>query len=273
MNDMNHPLVSIVTVTWNAEKTIEATLQSVLSQTFTDYEYIIVDGQSSDSTYEIVCRYQEAFEDKGIRYIHISEKDNGIFDAMNKAISMASGEWINFMNADDKLHDTDVLEQLFVNTGDTYENISVIYGNTVRVSADSTELGLAKPIEVMRLNMPFCHQSSFTRTSVMKEYKFDLNYRVADYNFFLRLFLNGGEFRKTDVTIADYSVEGYSNQNKYKTYIGTLDVKHDVGLINKNTFKQKLKNVYFKQLLKDKGFLHSVVSFIDSKMSRRATED
>lgn len=114
--------------------------------------------------------------------------------------------------------------------------------------------------------MPFCHQSSLTRTELIREYGFDLKYRVADYNLFLHLAIDKKRFVQTDITIANYSVEGYSNKNKYKTYKSILDIKNDVGLINKNSLKQKMKNIYFYLLLNDKCFGHKLISKIDNKL-------
>lgn len=264
------PLISVVTVCRNAEGTIKRTIDSVIHQSFKNIEYIIVDGQSTDNTYEIVCDYDNDFEEAGIKYIHISEKDNGIFDAMNKAIAMVSGEWVCFMNADDCFHDNKVLETVFYNRISEYENVDVIYGDTVRIGKDSREIGKGKDIDTILLNMPFCHQSSFTRSQILKKYKFDLKYRVADYNLFLRLYINKHIFAYVDCIIADYSLLGYSNKEKYLTYLGTVDIKHDLGLLNKYSIKRKIYNWYFRQLLDEDAVFHSIVLGVDNKISRRA---
>lgn len=111
--------------------------------------------------------------------------------------------------------------------------------------------------------MPFCHQSSITKTSIMKTEFFDLAYRVADYNFFLRLYLNGGTFKYVDLIIADYSMNGYSNQEKYKTYLGTLKIKEDLGLVDAKSLTQKIKNIYFKLLLSENSWIGNIISSID----------
>ena len=139
----------------------------------------------------------------------------------------------------------------------------VIYGNTVRVSRDEKWMTKADPIEFMKWNMPFCHQSSITKTSIMKTEFFDLAYRVADYNFFLRLYLNGGTFKYVDLIIADYSMNGYSNQEKYKTYLGTLKIKEDLGLVDAKSLTQKIKNIYFKLLLSENSWIGNIISSID----------
>ena len=146
----------------------------------------------------------------------------------------------------------------------------VIYGDTLRVRKNGTYIGKANPISIIKYNMPFCHQGSFTKLQVMRKYMFDDSFRVADYNFFLSVFLDGGKFYYRNIVIADYSEDGYSNQNKYKTYLGTVDVRHAHNLINKNTLKQKVKNLYFRELLSDNRPFHRLAMWIDKRFSRRA---
>ena len=98
--------ITIVTVCFNAEEILEQTMLSVLNQTYSDIEYLLIDGGSKDGTLDIIKKYSD-------RVRWISEPDKGIYDAMNKAIKMASGEWINFMNAGDFFASTDVLEKVF----------------------------------------------------------------------------------------------------------------------------------------------------------------
>ena len=100
-------LISIVTVSYNAVLTIEQTILSVINQTYPNVEYIIIDGGSTDGTVDIIKKY----EDK-IAY-WVSEPDKGIYDAMNKGVVVATGEWINFMNAGDIFTDGDVIDKLF----------------------------------------------------------------------------------------------------------------------------------------------------------------
>ena len=127
--------VSVVTVCYNADKTISNTIKSVLEQNFSDYEYIIVDGASKDNTLNIVEGFRSGFEDKGISFKVVSEKDNGIYDAMNKGAKLCSGEWILFLNADDSFADPDVLKDLF--TGKDYVGYDIVYGDSYRVKGDT----------------------------------------------------------------------------------------------------------------------------------------
>lgn len=96
-----YPLVSIITVSYNSEDTIERTIKAVLNQSYHNIEYLIIDGKSVDRTFEIASGYKDAFQEKGIQYTIISEQDDGLYDAMNKGISMAHGEIIGIINSDD----------------------------------------------------------------------------------------------------------------------------------------------------------------------------
>lgn len=98
---MNSPAVSIITVCFNSEKSIKETISSVLNQTKSNFEYIIIDGKSTDKTIEIIQSFENQFKLKGISYQWISEKDTGIYNAFNKGIKLAQGNWISFLGSDD----------------------------------------------------------------------------------------------------------------------------------------------------------------------------
>ena len=117
----NRPLISIITVVFNCEKYLEETIKSVINQTYDNIEYIIIDGGSSDGTLDIIKKY----EDK-ITY-WVSEKDGGIYDAMNKGIELSHGEWINFMNGGDIFFNKTVIEDVFLSNN--FKNIDIVYYN------------------------------------------------------------------------------------------------------------------------------------------------
>ncbi len=121
MEDQDKPLVSIITVCLNSEKTIEQTIQSVINQTYPNIEYIIIDGKSTDRTLEIIDKY------KGKISILVSESDEGIYDAMNKGLKLATGELIGIINSDD-WYESDAVETI-VNSFLADRNVQVIYGN------------------------------------------------------------------------------------------------------------------------------------------------
>ncbi len=130
---MKTPYFSIVTVCYNSKKTITDTIQSVLCQTFQDYEYIIIDGNSNDGTLDIIKKYKRAFKEK---LIYISEKDNGLFDAMNKGVALASGKYVSILNSDDYYQEK-TLELVYNITKDSKIPLIVI-GDIMRVNEDKT---------------------------------------------------------------------------------------------------------------------------------------
>lgn len=213
----NIPEVSIITVCRNAEACIEATMDSILSQTFRNIEYIIIDGASTDRTLALIEQREVAFRSRGIAFRWLSEPDGGIYDAMNKGIRLASGRWLNFMNAGDGFHDVEVLADIF--SREEYPSeVGVIYGDTeLRLSFGSVEMR-PKPLEYMKKKMPFCHQSTFVRAEEMKAHPFDLTYPfAADYAFFYQYYQHGGGFRYVNRLVAYFeSEEGASSRNRLK---------------------------------------------------------
>lgn len=206
MESSSNPLVTIVTVCYNSVSSIEETIISVINQTYSNLEYIIIDGGSTDGTTDIIKKYSEYIS------IWVSEHDNGIYDAMNKAILLAKGKWINFMNSGDTFHHNDVIKEIFQKSN--YNKVGVIYGITNLVYSDFTQLQY--PNELTRTNyMPFIHQSSFVDADLMRKYKFDLNLKIcADRNLFYKLYSNKILFAYRDIIISNYEVQyGISSVN------------------------------------------------------------
>ncbi len=203
----NEFLVSIITVTYNAEETLERTIKSVLNQTYKNIEYIIVDGVSTDGTIDIIKKYDNKISK------WISEPDVGLYDAMNKGISMASGELIGIINADD-FYELDAVEKIVKCAMET--GAGVISGNQRHFdSLGHTIDGMGTPIERMWYDMAVYHPTVFVRKSVYNEYgTFDLKYRIdADYELMLRLYVNGVSFEKVDSIISNFYLGGTSVEN------------------------------------------------------------
>ena len=150
--------ISIVTVCYNEEKNIAMTINSVLRQNDTSYEYIICDGASTDKTVEIAELYREAFEKKGIDYIIKSEKDGGIYFGMNNGIDLATGDYVIFMNAGDCFHGLDVIKNIVDALKDKEYLPDVVYGDATFVERGYYEIRKAGPIDDMCNGMPFFHQ-------------------------------------------------------------------------------------------------------------------
>ena len=175
--------VSVITVCYNAVEDLKKTLRSVLGQTYTNYEYIVVDGSSTDGTQELLRAYEDVFKKRGRTFRYISEKDSGTYDAMNKGALMANGEYINYMNAGDCFYSEHTLEKFFSHHIDV--DSDTLYGNTLQVFDFGS--GIAKPSDYAKDNsvMPFCHQSCFVKAELVKSYKFDISYKIiADQDFF-----------------------------------------------------------------------------------------
>ena len=205
---MKHkPLVSIVTVTYNCAATIEDTLLSVINQTFIDKEYVIIDGLSSDDTLNVISKYKD-----GITNV-ISEKDAGIYDAMNKGIKAATGEWIIFMNSGDVFATNTILQDIFENKD--FTGVGVIYGGVRVYSMDKMFDMAPYPLSTISYQIPFCHQSVFTRADIIKKNPFDISLKVvADYNMFRHLYYEGIKFKEVPFIISCYSPDGGFSRNR-----------------------------------------------------------
>lgn len=207
------PKFSVITVTYNAAKTLEDTIQSVITQTYHHVEYIIVDGASKDNTLAIVEKYRD-------RISHVtSEPDKGLYDAMNKGISLATGDYLCFLNAGDSFHEDDTL-QMMVHSICGDELPDVLYGETALVDAQRHFLRmrrLAAP-EVLTWKsfsqgMRVCHQAFFPRRTLAEPY--NLKYRFSsDFDWCIRLMKKARTLHNTRLTLIDYLEEGMTTQNR-----------------------------------------------------------
>lgn len=219
---MPFPKISIVTVVYNAVNVVADTIQSVAGQTYANKEYIVVDGNSTDGTLEVIKEYSASID------VLVSESDKGIYDAMNKGAKLATGEWILFMNAGDSFASNSVLSEVFLGKSD--DNFSVIYGDTIAVYPWGKVLIKARTLSTFELRLPFCHQSVFVKTELMKRHQFDVSYRAAsDYNFFYSLYKNNVCFTYVEIPISLYDVSGFSAQNAISTYKEIASINKSVG--------------------------------------------
>ena len=168
---MGNPVISVVTVSFNAASCIEKTIRSVLSQTCTGFEYIIIDGGSTDGTQDIVRKYSDR-----IAYF-VSEPDGGIYDGMNKGMRAASGLYVIYMNADDVFADESVLSDV-VSFALSHPEAEVIYGDSVQVREYGSYLSVPREAAIGH-KMAISHQASFVSRELMLTHPFDLRYRYA----------------------------------------------------------------------------------------------
>lgn len=213
MHSRPTPKFSIITVTYNAEAVLEDTIQSVISQTYRHVEYIIIDGASKDGTLGIIEKYRNR-----IHHL-VSEPDRGLYDAMNKGLALATGDYLCFLNAGDSFHEDDTLQQM-VHTLTNAELPDVIYGETALVDKERHFLRMRRlsAPEVLtwksfRQGMLVCHQAFFAKRSLVVLY--DLNYRFsADFDWCIRIMKRARTLHNTHLTIIDYLEEGMTTQNQ-----------------------------------------------------------
>jgi len=213
-------IVSIISVCFNSEKSIEKTILSVINQDYDQIEYIIIDGKSTDSTLEIITKHQSK--------IHhwVSESDNGIYDAMNKGIKKATGEIIYFLNSDDFFTHNCVISEV-VKKFQNNTNIDLLYGKIYRYTSSNAKLIFDVELSnqnLLRAKMP-SHQAVFVKKSVFEKIgHFDLNFKsAADFDFLCKIIRHKFLIERTDDIIAYYSIEGYSNYSN-KGLIETMKI-------------------------------------------------
>lgn len=205
--------ITIVTVCYNEEKNIARTIESVLMQTANDYEYIICDGLSKDNTVSIAEGYQEAFARKGVSYRVFSERDFGIYDAMNKGVDKAEGKYIWFLNAGDWFCCSNAVER-FAESIEKDSTPAVYYADFYFVE-NHLQRRCVCNTENIKKYMSLGHPSLVARADIMRERRFDTAYKIAaDYNFVLGMALDGLEFRKLDFVATNYTLDGVSSTNK-----------------------------------------------------------
>ena len=202
-------LVSIITVCFNAADSIAATLDSVRQQTWRPLESVVVDGDSTDGTQAIVARYDD------ITGMVVSERDGGIYDAMNKGIALARGEILHFLNADDSFVDERVVADA-VNIFQSQPEVDLVYGDAVYRTPEGPFLRRYQRVTARNLLYgDLCHQATFVRRRLFDHLgKFNQNYRInADYDWLLRVFRSGSQVRYLPRPIANFQTGGQSGEN------------------------------------------------------------
>lgn len=202
---------SIVTINFNNLHGLKETVDSVLGQNYRDKEMIVIDGGSKDGSAEYISQNKESFS------YSVSEKDNGIYNAMNKGVAHATGDYIIFMNSGDVFFDNNVLTEVNKEIGN-YEDI--VYGSTLcRVSPEKAFLRKPHALEVMEKHRisAICHQSAFIKSSLMKLFLYDEKYKIlGDYAFFYNCYKQGRTFHEINKIIAIYDTSGISANPKHR---------------------------------------------------------
>jgi len=217
---MEKPLISVVTVVRNSAELIEKTILSVLGQTFAGVEYVVVDGASTDGTTEIIKRYAPRMS------AWRSEKDTGIYNAMNKGVGMARGEWVFFLNAGDVFVSDNLLAEVAPQLAVPFsapdlqpagESYDVVYGNILKRDGAGELFEKCSSAPGNKHKMYFCHQGVFCRRALCELFPFDEKYGLsADFKFFKTLWLRGYRFKQLDIPIAVFDTKGASNRDRIK---------------------------------------------------------
>lgn len=203
--------ISIVTVVKDSVNHIKDTIESVLSQTYPDIEYVVLDGGSRDGTWDIVQEYAKKID------FSSRADDDGVYGAMNMALEIVTGDWVAFMNAGDEYVDSSVVEKI-ANAADMQNDL--VYGD-VLVSDGENERCIRADLDgKIFMETPFCHQSLFVKTDLMKKRKFNTFYKIlADYDFILECYVSGRRFQYVAFPVSRYRLGGYSYKNRFLMYV------------------------------------------------------
>lgn len=233
---MFEPKLSVITVVYNNVKDIERTMLSVLNQTYPDMEYIVVDGLSNDGTLEIINKYQDKIK-------LISEKDEGIYDAMNKGLAAATGDYVLFMNSGDEIYAADTVRKVFA----AADNADIYYGETEMINGQGESQGRRRhqapekfSWRSFKYGMNISHQAIYIKRSLTGPY--DRQYHLsADIDWIIRAAKKAKTITRIDGYVAKYLVGGVSKQKhrqslaeRYaimKRYYGLLPTLFNHGII------------------------------------------
>lgn len=198
--------VSVITINYNNREGLRKTIESVVNQSYEDFEFIVIDGASTDGSVDVIYEYMHEIN------CWVSERDNGIYHAMNKGIDKANGEYCVFMNSGDCFYDNMVLKQV-----DRFlDGTSIIYGNTHYSNGLIRKSINEPPLFSFFYVNSFSHQSTFIQTALLKKYKYDENLKiVSDWKFFLQtLIIDNCTYKNINVVISLYDASGISSTNK-----------------------------------------------------------
>ncbi|HYQ56400.1 MAG TPA: glycosyltransferase family 2 protein [Draconibacterium sp.] len=259
MKEPTHKL-SIITISYNCAKELEGTIRSVTEQSFSDVEYIIVDGGSKDGSPEVIKKYEARISK------WVSEPDNGIYDAMNKGLNMAAGEYVLFMNAGDIFYASDALEKIPFSE---FPDADIFYGETLSVDEKGNELGLRPKTLPHNLNwkhfrngMVVCHQSFLVKRELAPDY--NMNYKLsADVDWVIKCLKRSQQTVFTGTIISRFLEGGASKQRHGESLKERFCVmkqnfglrltlwKHAGFILNELSVKLGLKNQYRNNYLSD----------------------
>ena len=230
----DQPLITVITVVFNAKEQLEKTIESVIGQDYGNIEYIIIDGGSTDGTLDIIKKYDHVID------YWVSEKDEGIYDAMNKAVSVSTGDYINFMNAGDLFFEINTIKKVA-----PFLIAELVYGNHAVYFDDSNKINIVDVgNQIKKKDIPFCHQSLFEKRILLQKYPFNLDYKISsDYDHYLTCKHKNVTIQYIPLVISKFLDGGLSSKQIKKL----LEENYHA---SKKYYKFYSKYVYFKRLLK-----------------------
>lgn len=212
---------SIVVISLNTKSEFLKTIRTIKKQNYNKYEIIVIDGKSIDGTVEEIKKLGKNISSK------IIEKDKGIYDAMNKGIRLAKGSWIIFMNSGDIFYNENLLKKLSKVCLNFKDN-QIIFGNTIIDNGHINYQVFGNYFRKNTVVMPFCHQSSVIKSSLLKKHLFDLNYTLSsDFDFFYNCYLNNIKFLKQNYIISKVKSDGKSDKNRQKVLFENIKIFHN----------------------------------------------
>jgi glycosyltransferase involved in cell wall biosynthesis len=236
-----YPVFSIITVTYNASQWIEQTIQSILSQSRLHIEYILIDGASTDGTQEIIRKYESRIAK------WISEPDKGLYDAMNKGLQLATGDYVWFINAGDTIYDSTTVEQIVAQLSTTQLRPAIIYGETEITDATGHSRGMRrlKAPEILtwksfKMGMLVCHQSFIVQREIAVGY--DLKYQyTADYDWCIRCMKRADAIFNTHRILSCFMEAGLSAANRKDS----LKERYRIMCENYGKFPTQFRHLWF----------------------------
>lgn len=213
------PLISIITITFQAEAFLVRTIESVLEQSYSNMEYILVDGGSKDNTLSIIKSYESLFQKRDVSFRWISEKDNGIYDAMNKGLKMVNGEYVWFLNAGDKISSAECLTDIINSIpSDSVVLPDFIYGETSIVNEEGLIMGarrLKAPEKLywksFKMGMLVCHQSMLVNRQIADPFNLEYHYS-SDFEWSIRCLQKAKNIHNTHLVISHFLDGGVSKK-------------------------------------------------------------
>lgn len=226
--------VSIITVAYNSEDTIKRTIESVLHQTYPDIEYLIIDGASTDRTCEIAESYTDRFAKKGFIFRIISEKDQGMYDALNKGIRKAHGELIGSINADDWYEPDIVKEMVRHYEEDTYD----IAWSDIMIHNGQKQFVKHAKNGWLKTTSGFCHPSMFATADTLRELPYANRHMDDDFDFVLRAYKRHKKVMVYPQVLSHYSIGGMSTQKSFAKMRARISMKY-------NTYRRNGYSVFY----------------------------